>query len=52
MRVLLGELGAWARQAGASSSQLFVLAGNAPAERLYERLGWRELYRYHYRILG
>jgi N-acetylglutamate synthase len=52
MRALLGELGAWALGAGADSSQLFVLAGNAPAERLYQDLGWRELYRYHYRVLA
>jgi N-acetylglutamate synthase len=50
MRALIGELGAWAKTQGAEASQLFVVAGNAPAERLYQALGYRELYRYHYRI--
>jgi GNAT superfamily N-acetyltransferase len=50
MRALMGELGAWARSRGADAGHLFVVAGNAPAERLYHALGYRELYRYHYRV--
>jgi GNAT superfamily N-acetyltransferase len=50
MRALIGAVGVWARRQGAAAGQLFVVAGNAPAERLYEGLGYRELYRYHYRI--
>jgi len=50
MRALISELGAWARSQGAEAGQLFVVAGNAPAERLYQALGYRELYRYHYRV--
>jgi GNAT superfamily N-acetyltransferase len=50
MRALIGELGAWARSQGAEAGQLFVIAGNAPAERLYQTLGYCDLYRYHYRV--
>jgi GNAT superfamily N-acetyltransferase len=51
MRALLGHLTRWARlEAGAVSGALFVVAANAPAGALYEGLGYRELYRYHYRM--
>lgn len=50
MRALIAALGAWAQRQGADAGQLAVVAGNAPAERLYERLGYREAYRYHYRV--
>lgn len=50
MQAVMGELGSWARREGAGAGQLFVLAGNLAAEALYHRLGYRELYRYHYRI--
>ena len=50
MRMLLGHLTQWAvMDAGARSGAIFVVATNAPAVALYERLGYRELYRYHYR---
>jgi N-acetylglutamate synthase len=51
MRSLLGHLTAWARrEAGAVAGEIFVVATNAPAGALYEGLGYRELYRYHYRM--
>lgn len=51
MRTLLGHLTQWAvAEAGARSGAIFVVATNTPAAALYERLGYRELYRYHYRI--
>jgi GNAT superfamily N-acetyltransferase len=40
-----------ARSAGATGACLQVVAANAPAIALYERLGFdKELYRYHYRV--
>jgi len=51
MRSLLGSLTGWAvAEAGAQSGEIFVVATNTPAVTLYEGLGYRELYRYHYRI--
>jgi N-acetylglutamate synthase len=47
-RVVASILGR-ARELGARRAYLQVVAGNAPAERLYERLGFREAYRYWYR---
>jgi GNAT superfamily N-acetyltransferase len=45
MRHLVG----WARRQGATRAYLQVMLHNAPALRLYERLGFREAYRYWYR---
>jgi hypothetical protein len=45
VRAILG--GAAAK--GARKSYLQVVSGNAPAERLYSRLGFSEAYRYWYR---
>ena len=39
----------WARQQGASQAWLQVEAENVAARSLYDSIGFRELYRYHYR---
>jgi ribosomal protein S18 acetylase RimI-like enzyme len=41
----------WARLRGARTAWLQVEADNAEARRLYEAIGFREIYRYHYRVL-
>lgn len=41
---------AWAREGGATSAALNVLAANAGAIALYERLGYRRQYGYSYRL--
>lgn len=48
-RVVEGIM-AWGRARGATRAYLMVVAANAPAIALYERLGYREAYRSHYRI--
>jgi ribosomal protein S18 acetylase RimI-like enzyme len=40
----------WGRKNGAEYSYLAVVANNAPALRLYEKLGYSEIYRYWYRV--
>lgn len=49
-RRLVGALLDWAAANGASRAYLQVVATNAPAIALYQRLGFTERYRYHYRI--
>lgn len=47
-RIVLSAL-KWARLRGAQAAWLQVEADNAAARNLYDDLGFRELYRYHYR---
>jgi ribosomal protein S18 acetylase RimI-like enzyme len=48
-RLLCGHLLARASQAGSRVAYLQVDAGNAPAQAVYRRLGFRDAYGYHYR---
>jgi N-acetylglutamate synthase len=48
-RRIIGSLAAWAKEQGAAGACLEVEAANFPALALYAALGFRELYRYHYR---
>jgi GNAT superfamily N-acetyltransferase len=49
---VMAALADWARPLGATSCVLQVVASNAPALALYDRLGFREHHRYHYRLAG
>ncbi|GAA0383648.1 GNAT family N-acetyltransferase [Paenibacillus motobuensis] len=40
----------WGKQHGARYSYLAVVANNAPALRLYEKIGYSEIYKYWYRV--
>ncbi|MEM8952172.1 MAG: GNAT family N-acetyltransferase [Pseudomonadota bacterium] len=46
---LLHQLFRWSRNEGARTGWLAVVADNLPAVGLYRKLGFREVYRYHYR---
>jgi GNAT superfamily N-acetyltransferase len=47
---VMAGLGTWARERGGHSCLLQVAGTNAPALALYERLGFTEHHRYHYRL--
>ena len=47
---VMAALGTWGAGRGATSCVLQVVASNAPALALYERLGFTEHHRYHYRL--
>lgn len=49
-RRLVGHLLHWAKAQQAATAYLQVVAANSPAIALYQRLGFAEAYRYHYRI--
>lgn len=49
---LIHRLLQWAIAHGAEQSYLQVVRGNRPAERLYDKLGYREVYRYWYRVMS
>jgi len=46
---VMAALGAWAAERGGHSCTLQVVASNGPALALYDRLGFTEHHRYHYR---
>ncbi len=47
---LVSSLLRWAQENGALHAYLQVVSGNAPARRLYAKLGFQEAYQYWYRI--
>jgi GNAT superfamily N-acetyltransferase len=47
---VMAALGRWGRERGATSCALQVAAPNAPALALYQRMGFAEHHRYHYRL--
>ncbi len=47
---VMAALGAWARERGGHSCVLQVASSNGDALALYERLGFTEHHRYHYRL--
>ena len=49
---VVASLLSWGQSRGATRAYLQVLARNAPARKLYARLGFCEIYRYWYRVPG
>lgn len=49
-RQLMLHLLNWGRASGAAHAYLQVMVENAPAQRLYWKLGFREVYQYWYRV--
>ena len=49
-RAIMASLLAWGARQGATAGYLQVVAANTPAISIYRALGYREHYRYHYRI--
>jgi GNAT superfamily N-acetyltransferase len=47
---LLSSMLGWARENGARHAYLGVVELNSPARRLYDKLGFQEVYRYWYRV--
>jgi len=51
-RKLVSALMRWGAEKNATTAWLSVIADNERAKPLYTQLGFRELYRYHYRVAG
>lgn len=47
---LLSELFNWAKQKGATSSYILVVANNTPAVSLYTKIGYKHAYSYWFRV--